>query len=80
MRDGKSSPLNPLVTLVHEFGHAAFQEGWTLPGPSNWAAVIAENNYRRLINPTGPVRVRHNRNDDRAHPSTWINSPHFGLI
>jgi hypothetical protein len=62
MADGRDNAIDFATALGHEFGHLAF--GWGLAvGPSRDAAVGLENQVRRLKDPNGPTRIRHNPDD-----------------
>jgi hypothetical protein len=71
MSDHIHHAADPTLVAVHEFGHLIFDIGWSVHGPSDWSAVYFENQYRKLTNPSGPTRIRHNWEDNPAKPRTW---------
>jgi hypothetical protein len=59
------SKLDPAITLAHELGHVAF--AWAkMMGPSKAAAVYLENEARKLRDPGGPTRERHEPNEPKV--------------
>jgi hypothetical protein len=62
MSDGVANNPGFAIALGHEFGHLQFGWGHSA-GNSNDSAVGLENEVRRLKNPSGPTRTRHNPGD-----------------